>query len=64
TTTTVTPPEQTAAGSIKHRLLPAPVPITATIGLVPCKTARITGSYKLRNSASSYILVRSHLWMS
>jgi glucan phosphoethanolaminetransferase (alkaline phosphatase superfamily) len=43
----------TDAGNINNTLLPTPMPIIATTGLLYCIIAWITGFYTLRNAASS-----------
>jgi hypothetical protein len=51
--TIIVTPLDTDAGNINNILLPAPVPIIATIGLLCCIIAWIVGFYTLRNAASS-----------
>jgi hypothetical protein len=52
-TTIIVTPLDTDAGNINNTLLPASIPIIATIGLLCCIIAWITGFYTLRNAASS-----------
>ncbi|EEU34498.1 uncharacterized protein NECHADRAFT_19503, partial [Fusarium vanettenii 77-13-4] len=64
TTTTVVPPTGMLAGSMKLRLLPAPVPITTTMGLAPCSISRIAFSCRPRKRAPGPWIVSSRSCMS
>jgi hypothetical protein len=52
-TTIIVTPLDTDVGNINNTLLPAPVPIIATIGLLYYIIAWIVGFYTLQNAASS-----------
>jgi hypothetical protein len=52
-TTTMVTPLDTDAGNMNNTLLPAPIPIIATTGLLCCIIVWIAGFYMLRNAASS-----------
>jgi hypothetical protein len=52
-TTTIVTPLDTNVGNINNILLPTPIPIIATTGLLYYIIAWITGFYTLQNAASS-----------